>query len=402
MTNIFLKTLNILRTKTLAQIILVIFLSVIFYDKLPTEAISWFYGISLALKAVLLFILPFLIMSAISTAFAKIPKGGFLFAISLLLGVSFSNFINLTLAYFFGTEVLQFSDSITISQVEITKIAPAFVLPHIPKIPNGFALIFGLIVGIFCSLFELKTIESYANKLNIIVMFFMSKIFSRLLPIFIAGFLLKLLAEGEIKQLIENQLWATLSIVLLISGYLCLWFIAASGFKLLRLKEIFFNILPAMITAFTTMSSAATMPFALEAAEKNTKDKTLANAVIPMIMNFHMLGSSMAVSVATLIIMNAYHFPIPSYANFAVFGFYFVINKFAGAGVPAGSIIVALPILKNTLGFTDDMNALVLAFYILFDPIITMGNVTANNLFVIFVQKIISIAKGKTQSNLTI
>jgi Na+/H+-dicarboxylate symporter len=377
--NFFFKTLTILRTKTLAQIILVIFLSVLFYDKLPTEVISWLYAISLALKSILLFVLPFLIMSAIS----------------ILAGVSLSNFINLTLAYFFGINVIQFSDDITLSQVEITKIVPAFILPTIKKIPNGFALIFGLLVGISCSLFELKTIESYAIKLNKIVMFFLSKIFSKLLPLLIAGSFLKLLAEGEIKQLVDTQLWATLSIILLICGYLCLWFIAASGLKLSRLREIFLNILPAMITAFTTMSSAATMPFALEAAEKNTKDKTLANAVIPMIMNFHMLGSSMAVSVAALIIMNAFNFPIPNYANFAVFGFYFVLNKFAGAGVPAGSIIVALPILKSTLGFSDDMNALVLAFYILFDPIITMGNVTANNLFVLFVQKTILVIKGK-------
>jgi Na+/H+-dicarboxylate symporter len=399
--NFFSRCWRILKTKTLAQILLIIIFCLFAYDKVGEEFISLSYSISLALKSVLVAVLPFLIIGAISTSFAKIPKGGFLFALSLLIGVSVSNFINLTLAYFFGIEVIGLSGDMTISAISIHKIEPIFVLPNIPKIPNGFALIFGLAVGVCCSLFQLKTLECYANKLNKIVMFFMSKIFVRLLPIFIMGFMLKLLAEGEMKQLMDKQLWSTLSVIILICGYLACWFVLASGFRFARLKEIFVNILPAMITAFSTMSSAATLPLALEAAEKNTKDKTLAYSVVPMIMNFHMLGSSMAVSVAVLIIMNAFHLPLPEYSHFAVFGFYFVINKFAGAGVPAGSIIVALPILKKILGFSDDMCGLMLAFYIVFDPIITLANVTANNLFVIFTQKVISIFKPK-QKNVSV
>lgn len=398
--NIFYKLWNILKTQTLAQILLTIFICVLFYEAIGREGISWFYAISLSLKSILMFVLPFLIFSTISTAFARIEKGGFVFAICLLLGVSFSNFINLTLAYFFGIEVLKLSGDIAIVATSIEKIVPAFIFPSIPKIPSGISLIAGLVVGISCSLFELKTVESYCIKLNKIVAFFMVKIFVRSLPLFIAGFLLKLLTEGELKQLMEKQLWATLSIILLIGGYLCLWFVIAAGFRFSRLKEIFVNILPAMITAFSTMSSAATMPLALQAAEKNTKAPVLARAVLPTIMNFHMLGSSMAVSVSVLLIMNAFHFPLPDYSHFAVFGFYFVINKFAGAGVPAGSIIVALPILKKTLGFTEDMTALVLAFYIVFDPIITFANVTANNIFVIFTQKVISVIKGKENSDI--
>ena len=396
--NIVFRILNVIRTKTLAQILLVILICVLCYDLIGREAISWFYATSLALKSILMFVLPFLIFSAISTAFARIEKGGFVFAICLILGLSLSNFVTLTLAYFFGMEVINMSGDMTIVSTSVEKILPAFIFPKIPQIPNGFALAAGLIVGISCSLLQLKSIESYAVKLNDIVMFFMSKIFVRVLPLFIAGFLLKLLTEGELKQLMERQFWATLSVIFLISGYLFIWFLVASGFRLARLKEIFINIFPAMVTAFSTMSSAATMPLALEAAEKNTKDRILARSVVPMIMNFHMLGSSMAVSVSVLLIMNAFHYPLPDYKHFAVFGFYFVINKFAGAGVPAGSILVALPILIKTLGFTNDMTALVLAFYIVFDPIITLGNVTANNIFVIFTQKIIQIVKSRKNS----
>ena len=42
-----------------------------------------------------------------------------------------------------------------------------------------------------------------------------------------------------------------------------------------------------------------------------------------------------------------------------------------------------LPILEKTLGFTSEMTALITIFYVLIDPIATLGNVLGNNLFVI-------------------
>ena len=395
--NFFYRAVHFVNSRLLVQMLLAILICLFIYPVISIQTISYFYAISLGLKSVLLFVLPFLIVGAIASAFAKIPKGGLVFTICVLLGVTLSNFINLTIAYFLGKAVVQESNISNMVIVTIEKIQPAFVFDVVKSLPhfvqklfnNGYALIFGLSIGVSCSFFSLPKVEFYANQLNKMTMFFMSKIFTRVLPLSIAGFLLKMLREGELKQMFESQLIATLSVILLIFSYLAIWFIVASGFKFSRMKEIFVNIFPAMITAFSTMSSAATLPLSLAAAEKNTKDPILSKSLIPMIMNFHMMGSSMAVSIAALIIMSTFQVPLPDYAHFATFGMYFVLNKFAGAGVPAGSIIVTLPFFKSILGFSDDMIGLILTFYIVFDPIITLGNVTANNLFVIFTQKVI-------------
>jgi Na+/H+-dicarboxylate symporter len=395
--NFFYRMWRLVLDKVLVQMLLVIVLCLFTYHIVPVKVISYFYAISLTLKSALIFILPFLIVGAIASAFAKIPRGGFIFTICILFGVTLSNFINMSIAYFLGKAVVHQSGIADLAVGSIEKIQPAFVFDIVKSLPkfiqklmnNGYALIFGLIIGVSCSIFSLSKVELWANKLNKVTMFFMSKIFVRLLPIFIAGFLFKMLREGELKSMLESQVVATLSVIVLIFSYLGVWFAIASGFKFSRFKEIFLNILPAMITAFSTMSSAAALPLSLEAAEKNTKDPLLSKSLIPMIMNFHMMGSSMAVSIAALIIMSSFNVPLPDYSHFAIFGMYFVLNKFAGAGVPAGSIIVTLPFFKSVLGFTDDMTGLILAFYIVFDPIITLGNVTANNLFVIFTQKVI-------------
>ena len=49
--------------------------------------------------------------------------------------------------------------------------------------------------------------------------------------------------------------------------------------------------------------------------------------------------------------------------------------------------MVSLPILQHYLGFNEEMLAVIAAFYMLIDPITTLGNVTANNFLVIFIKK---------------
>ena len=399
--------LKYVRDKILIQILIAIIFCIFSYPHISDNTISHFYSISLFLRAILAFVLPFLIISAISTAFAKIPKGGFGFAIFVLCAICISNFLNMMISYGFGSMIMSGNATkIDIAHNVVRKIEPSFLFSF-PKfelfghmfdmnpsiISNGLALVVGLVAGIACSLFQLKKIESIANKMNKIMMFFMSKIFVRFLPLFIAGFLLKLFAEGELFSLIKSQLFNSISMIGLLITYLGVWFLVASWFNFTRLKEIFKNIAPAMLTAFSTMSSAAALPLSLEAAEKNTKDKVLANSIIPISMNLHMLGDTICIPIMALIIISGFGAHTPTFFEFATFGLFFVLNKFAGAGIPGGTIMVSLPILQKTLGFTPEMIGLITAIYIVFDPVATTGNVTANGLFVIFIQKILKFFK---------
>lgn len=385
-----------IKEKILIQIFIAIIICVFSYPYLSREVVSYVYGASLALRAILVFVLPFLIITAISTAFARIPRGGFGFAIFILAAICVSNFINLMIAYFCGSIIMGMHNApFTITGLVADPVVAAFSIKLPQLIENKFALVIGLFVGISCSLFSLKKVELIANKANKVIMFFMSKIFIRFLPIFIAGSLLKLLVEGELFDLLRTQLTNSLSMIGLLLLYLFLWFLIASGFKFVRLKEIFANIAPAMITAFSTMSSAAALPLSIEAAEKNTKDPVLANSVVPISMNLHMLGDTICIPVMTLIIMTGFGFPLPTFSEFAIFGVYFILNKFAGAGIPGGTIMVTLSVLQSVFHFTPEMTGLITTVYMVFDPVATTGNVTANGLFVIFIQKILNFFKPK-------
>ena len=71
----------------------------------------------------------------------------------------------------------------------------------------------------------------------------------------------------------------------------------------------------------------------------------------------------------------------PSLVEYMVFALYFVIAKFSVAAIPGGGILVMLPILEKHLGFTGEMMSLITSIYILFDPVITFGNVFGNGAF---------------------
>ena len=393
------RILKLIKEKILVQILIAIVICVFTYDSLSRETVEIVYGCSLALKSILIFILPFLIISAIGTAFARIPKGGFGFALFILGAICLSNFVNLMISYCFGSVIMGMHNvPFSVHQMN-SPIEAAFFLNLPILIENKYALIIGLLIGIMCSLMQLKNLEKIINKMNKYIMLFMTKVFIRFLPVFIAGSLLKLLAEGELFKLLKTQAVNSASMIGLLMAYLFLWFLLAAAFKLSKLKAIFANIAPAMITAFSTMSSAAALPLSIEAAEKNTNDSVLANSVVPISMNLHMLGDTICIPIMALIVMTGFGMPVPSFHQFAVFGLYFILNKFAGAGIPGGTIMVTLPVLSSVLGFTPEMTGLMTTVYMVFDPVATTGNVTANGLFVIFIQKILRFFKPEKTLN---
>jgi Na+/H+-dicarboxylate symporter len=106
-----------------------------------------------------------------------------------------------------------------------------------------------------------------------------------------------------------------------------------------------------------------------------------------------MLGDTIIVPILAMTVLLAFDHPLPSVGTYVAFGIFFILNKFAGAGVPSGTIMVTVPLLKTYLGFDDSMVAFAVAFYGVIDPIATLGNVTANNFFVVIFQKMRNFAK---------
>lgn len=378
----------------LVQLVFVMTLVYFLHSKLSSDAIRFFLTISVCLRELLVFVLPFLLFSFVAAALSSIPREGLFFVVGLMVIISLSNFINILASTGVGFQLLSGVVNQQIKECS-TNLSPLFD----PKLPGvmatNHALLLGVAVGVANSLRPQKYVSMAIDFLHDLVMRFMKKFFVPLLPAFVGGFLLKLFSEGRMTGFVEHNFRICSLMCLFLLCYLAVWLLVAASFRFEKALQILKNIFPAIVTSFSTMSSAAALPLSLNAAEKNTHDKVLADAVMPLTLNFHMVGDTIVVPIMAMMVLLAFNHPLPDVRHFVLFGIFFVLNKFAGGGVPSGTILVTVPVLRKFLGFDDEMTSFIIAFYGVMDPIATAGNVAANNLFVIIFQKIRATVKKR-------
>ena len=371
-------------------IIFVLIFCVLSYASLPLSFVRFSLTISVMLKNILLFFIPFLIFSGTASALSAFKGNGVQFVVTMMTIIIMSNFCNVMFSGLIGYYLIPLTSvagqSIPLVDTQCS-IKPFFTFQLPCLLPNTWALIGGLAVGILTSCFHWSKVQRGVKSLHKLVMQCMLKGFIPLLPFFLMGFILKLLLEGQMFYFVATNAKSCVLMIVVLFLYLSLWLVMAGRCSRMPLGLILRNIFPAMMTGASTMSSAAALPFSIEAATKNTKDPVLANAVMPISLNFHMVGDTICIPILAMIIMNTFSYPMPDFLTLITFGFCFVLNKCAGAGIPGGTIMVSLPILQNYFGFSEEMLALITAFYMLIDPMTTLGNVTANNLLVVFINR---------------
>jgi Na+/H+-dicarboxylate symporter len=382
----------------LLQLLLVFLITYCFHEKLSMDAVRCLLTVSVCLRELLIFVLPFLLFSFVAVALSAIPREGMWFVLGLMGMVFVSNFLNVLLSGCVGFFLLSGLQTQS-APATATTVSPFFCLNLPQLVSTSAALLIGVFVGLVNSFRPRKYIFSLINCIHGLVMKFMKQFFIPLLPIFVCGFLVKLFSEGRMAGFLGHNLCICLMMCSFLLAYLGLWLLVAANFKFPRSVEILKNIVPAIVTAFSTMSSAAALPMSLMAAEKNTGDRILSQAVMPLTMNFHMVGDTIIIPIMAMMVMVSLNHPLPTPSDFIMFGMFFVLNKFAGGGVPSGTIMVTIPVLKEYFNFDDSMIAFIIAFYGVVDPVATAGNVSANNFFVIIFQKIRRKIKGITSEN---
>jgi Na+/H+-dicarboxylate symporter len=348
------------------------------------------YAISLSIKELLVFVLPLIIFSFLFSCILGLKRGAATFIFALLVCICFSNLMSTWIAYCVGrifTHMMNGGIS-AVSTTRVLKPLWTFALPQ--WIPNDLALFAGLLSGCLFAYRPSVAVQTLANRLKGISSFILGRLFIPIVPLFIFGFAIKLQEEGTLFQLLKvyGPVFILITTVEII--YISFLFALAARFQFRRWISFLQNVLPATISGFSTMSSAASMPMTLKAAEQNTHRPDVVRAVVPVTVNVHLMGDSISVPLTAFIILGSFGHPFPTLGTYFVFAFYFILAKFAIAGVPGGGIIVMLPVLERYLHFSPEMLSLITALYILFDPINTASNVTGNGAFAILFTQLYS------------
>jgi len=337
----------------------------------------------------LVFILPFIIFSCLFYSLVANQSQALKFVVVLLLLVCLSNFISLVAVYGMSIALLSNIPLNTMQSVDVQTVLPPLWSLKLPGwIPVEWSLVLGLVAGLFFSFIPSKWPLKIGAAGNRLVTLLLQKLFVPLLPVVAFGFVLKMEHEGILSKVLISYA-PIIGIVFLCNlSYLIVMFWVAAKFRWSVFVGYLKNIVSPSISAFTSMSSLATMPLTLEATKKNTNNPLLSQAVIPATVNIHMIGDSMTMPVVIMAIMLTFGMPLPSFAQYLVFVQYYMLAKFAVPGVPCGSIFVIVPILEQCFGFNSEMAAFLTAIFILFDPILTTGNVLGNNALAIIFTRI--------------
>lgn len=377
-------------SSTPVQLVCIVVLVSLFASHLPKFFIQGAYTISILIKDLLLFVLPVAVASYIASTLISFKQKALLLIISLLIFEAFSNATSVMYAYGIAVTCEQWIPVFKESQQYLTSLTAYTTLstfrPSFWSSTNG--VILGTIVGMIGAFSPLGHFSQNIFKIRDLMNVIFSRIFMRLIPFYVLGFLLFMHHSGLLNQIIESYATIIFIVTLVIITYLITLTLIAANFSRTRFITILNNICPAVMVAFTSMSSAATMPFTITATEKNLKNPKFASMLIPATTNIQQIGDCIANALLCLIILKNFGKPIPGIAAWLPFLLSFTLVRFTTAAVLGGAIFIMIPLYEYYLGFTSEMVALIIALNVVLDPIITSTNVWGNSVLSIIFERV--------------
>lgn len=344
------------------------------------------YSLSLSVKSVIIFILPVLIFMLLFKTISQLSRAATKMIFIVLIALCFSNLLSTMVSYQIGSILYRFDLSIALPTDQITLMPIwSFALPK--WIANDHAMFAGIFFGILFSLFK----PSLSLKISLFfetAIHYMLSMLTYIIPIFISGFVIKLIHDQLIQTIVYDYSFIFILVAISQCIYISCIYLTSNKFCFKSSLHALKNMLPAVITGFSSMSSAAAMPFCIIGAEKNTRNPSLTRLSIPLTVNTHLIGDCFAIPIFAFAVMKNFGIAEPTFFGYVLFALYFVIAKFSVAAIPGGGIIVMLPILESQLGFTNEMSSLITALYILFDPVITCANILGNGGFTLALSKL--------------
>lgn len=422
----FTKLLNSL----LFRVLVAILAGVLLTPYLPDRAASFLYSVSLSIRTILVWFLPLIIYCYLVSALTAYKGGASKILAGIFAGVIGSFVLALTFVFIMGKACLPHLVA-KMPQVanEATRVlTPLWELPweglgtdktilsaifsglwlnvldtsaikgwrasHYDKgAPSSALDIFkGLFtLGIFARENHLTHFKDVITKLRSLVEKALLSYFVPVIPFYVLGFMVKLTYESTTSAFLHEFSFVILFNFGCILLFLGLGYLVSARGHLRVVGQHIKNMLPATLTAFSTMSSVATMPITIQSVEKNLEgDPHFAKLVIPTTVNPHAIGDVINVALSGLALLVMTGQSLPSLGTYSIFAFYTIAAQFACVAVPGGGIIVMQGVLQKYLGLDNTTVMLLVSIYFLLEPILTATNVTYNGSFVVILRKFLS------------
>ncbi|HHV38323.1 MAG TPA: dicarboxylate/amino acid:cation symporter [Tepidimicrobium sp.] len=241
------------------------------------------------------------------------------------------------------------------------------------------ALVFSIVIGLTVVWTESKAVEKLLGEFHNIMLSVVTRLVIPVLPIFIATTFAELAYEGSITK--QFPIFIEIIIIVLIGHFA--WLALLYGIGGLISKENPIEVIrhygPAYLTAVGTMSSAATLPIALNCARKSkVLDREVVDFAIPIGATIHLCGSVLTETFFVMAISKILYGTLPSIASMITFIVLLGIFAIGAPGVPGGTVMASLGLITGILEFDQSGVALMLTIFALQDSFGTACNITGD------------------------
>ena len=241
-------------------------------------------------------------------------------------------------------------------------------------------IFFALFVGICLLLIpekKAKPMVDFFDSLNEIVMK-MVDLIMLFAPYAVFALLANVIIAFDDTEILIKLLWyamcVVLGLLLMIGFYLILVSVYTKKSPLWFLKEIS----PAQLLAFSTSSSAATLPVTMERVEEHLGvDKEVSGFVLPVGATINMDGTSLYQGVAAVFIMQVIWPEGLTFTNQLVIVFTALLASIGSAAVPSAGMVMLVIVLES-IGFPAELMPIGLALIFAVDRPLDMCRTTVN------------------------
>lgn len=343
------------------------------------------------LGSLIFFCVPLIIIGFIAPSITKL--GNNVSKVLLLaLGLAYVSSIGAAfMSAFGGFEIiphLKISSSIAESK-ELPKVIFNLGLTPVLSVMN--ALVLSILIGLAVIWTKSTTTANLLEEFHKIVFSIVTKVIRAILPLFVAFTFCSLAYEGVITK--QLPIFLKVVLIVIIGHYIwltVLYTIAAVYSRKSSLRVLKYYA-PAYLTALGTMSSAATLPVALESARKSdVLRKDMVDFGIPFFANTHVCGSILTEVFFVMVISQVYYGALPSLEVIIMFCLLLGVFAVGAPGVPGGTVIGSLGLITGVLGFDTNAVALVISIFALQDSFGTACNITGDGALTLILSKFVN------------
>ncbi|MBQ4376736.1 MAG: dicarboxylate/amino acid:cation symporter [Bacteroidales bacterium] len=371
------KKIKIKKLPMLVHVLIAIVLGIALGYVLPDWITRIFVTFNSFFGQFISFCVPLIILALVSAAIAE-TSGNAGRMLMLTLGLAYlSTVVAGVASYSAGAwmfpKLITPTETLSMASGESTLI-PYFkiMLPPALDVLSALALAFMLGLGITAT--RANVIKQGLMELRSVIMLVIEKAVVPLLPLYIFGIFLQMSASGEVGSVLNTFMYVIIVIFALHVLWLIFLYVVAGSIARQNPLKLMATMLPAYLTALGTSSSAATIPVTLKQAKKTGASPNIVDFVIPLCANIHLSGSCLKIVACSMALMIMLGQPFSLGLFFGLICL-LAITLVAAPGVPGGAIMAALPILESVLGFTPEMQALIISLYIAMDSFGTACNV---------------------------